>query len=110
MSIREKLLELFTRDPFYAHILELLNNGQNDVVRFPPFEYFTIPFEGDEVILTIENIAAIETALGQSLVEGSAIGYRGKHELLRLSAPLALKVEIEAVLHEYQSQAASPTS
>lgn len=110
MSIKANLFALIARDPFFAHILMLLVRGQNDLVRFPPFEYYTIPFEGEELIFGDELRADIEKAIGQPLVEGPAIGNLGTKTILRLFAPLALKADIEAVLLQHESNSPSADS
>lgn len=108
MPIQTKLTELIARDGFYAHILMVLANGQNDSMRFPPCEYFTIPFEGDEVVLTDQDRTDIETALGQPLIEGPALGInRGTAAILRLCTPIALKADIDAVLSQHARNALS---
>ena len=109
MPIQQKLLGLFARDPFYAHALALLVSGQNDILRIPPMSDFTIPFEGDELLLTDSMRADIETAIDAPLVEGPAIGNLGTREILRLAAPLALKVEIEAALKQFHTDSPPPT-
>jgi hypothetical protein len=98
MAIKTKLIELFAQNPFAAHTVGLLVNGQNDVRRILHFAYYTIPYEAEELIFLDEDRASIEAALGQPLAESPAIGNLGSREILCLSVPPVLKADAKAAL------------
>jgi hypothetical protein len=108
MKIQQKLIELFAQYPVYVVALELLVSSQNDILRFPPLTFFSIPFEGDEVVLTDGMRADIETALGCALQQEPAVGNRGSVEIMRLFAPLEVQTAIKAAIKQFCSDAALP--
>jgi hypothetical protein len=107
MLNRQLLAQLCAQDPFNIHALKMLNSGQNDILRLLPFQHFTVPFEGDEVVLTKGLIQDIEAAIGEALIETPAVGCRGKNQWLKLVIPPQLKVEIETLLAQMKTSSPS---
>ena len=86
----EKLTALLSQEELNPVFLAALISGQNSITRFTDFEYFTVPFEGDEVLVRDDLRASFEQAIGSPLIEEPAIGFRskpGRPTLVRLTAP-----------------------